>query len=107
MQRRPPRDTTAKNALAKFDAAIAKKYEKQLENFSDEELRKLEELKDLFEFLDDIIPLEDDEDEPPKKGRKRSVIYPSILRVVLILRCYQAFHECSNRNNDDECRDVS
>ncbi|RDX45406.1 hypothetical protein OH76DRAFT_1420865 [Lentinus brumalis] len=69
--RRPPRDTTAKNALAKFDATITKKYEKQLENFSDEELRKLEELKELFEFLDDIIPLEDDEDEAPKKGRKR------------------------------------
>ncbi|KAI0699152.1 nuclear condensing complex subunit [Cerioporus squamosus] len=69
--RRPPRDTTAKNALAKFDAAITKKYEKQLENFSDEELRKLEELKELFEFLDDIIPLEDDDDELPKKGRKR------------------------------------
>ncbi len=77
MQRRPPRDTTAKNALAKFDATITKKYEKQLENFSDEELRKLEELKELFEFLDDIIPLEDDEDEAPKKGRKRLVFDPS------------------------------
>ncbi|KAH9930472.1 nuclear condensing complex subunit [Epithele typhae] len=69
--RRPPRDTTSKNALAKFDASLAKKYEKQLEDFSEDDLRKLEELKDMFEFLDDIIPLDSDEDEPPKKGRKR------------------------------------
>ena len=60
MQRRPPRDTSAKNALAKFDATLNKRYEKQLENFSEDEFRKLEELKELFEFLDDIIPLEDD-----------------------------------------------
>ncbi|KAI0634669.1 nuclear condensing complex subunit [Trametes polyzona] len=69
--RRPPKDTAAKNALAKFDAALSKKYEAQLENFSEDEFRKLEELRDLFEFLDDIIPDFDDEDEPPKKGRKR------------------------------------
>ncbi|OSD02561.1 hypothetical protein PYCCODRAFT_320509 [Trametes coccinea BRFM310] len=69
--RRPPRDTAAKNSLAKFDAALSKKYEKQLENFSEEEFRKLEELRELFEFLDDIIPDEDDEEEAPKKGRKR------------------------------------
>ncbi|KAI0674717.1 nuclear condensing complex subunit [Trametes maxima] len=69
--RRPPRDTTAKNALAKFDAALSKKYEAQLANFSEDEFRQLEELRDLFEFLDDIIPDEDDEDEAPRKGRKR------------------------------------
>lgn len=72
-QRRPPRDTTAKNALAKFETALSKKYERQLENFSEEELRKLEELRDMFEFLDDIIPLEEDEDELPRKGKKRCV----------------------------------
>ncbi|KAI0366103.1 hypothetical protein BV20DRAFT_692146 [Pilatotrama ljubarskyi] len=69
--RRPPRDTAAKNALLKFDAALSKKYERQLENFSENEFRKLQELRELFEFLDDIIPDEDDDEEPPKKGRKR------------------------------------
>ncbi|KAI0777818.1 nuclear condensing complex subunit [Trametes elegans] len=69
--RRPPRDTAAKNALIKFDAALSKKYEKQLENFSEDEFRKLEELRELFDFLDDIIPDVDDDDEPPRKGRKR------------------------------------
>ncbi|KAH9887359.1 nuclear condensing complex subunit, partial [Cubamyces lactineus] len=54
--RRPPRDTAAKNALAKFDAALWKKYERQLENFSE---------------TNDIIPDEDEDEEPPKKGRKR------------------------------------
>lgn len=57
----------------KFDAALSKKYEQQLENFSEEEFRKLEELRELFEFLDDIIPDFDEDDEQPKKGRKRCV----------------------------------
>ncbi|KAI0824958.1 nuclear condensing complex subunit [Trametes gibbosa] len=69
--RRPPRDTAGKNALVKFDAALSKKYERQLENFSEDEYRQLEALRELFEFLDDIIPDFDDEDDAPKKGRKR------------------------------------
>ena len=64
------------DALAKFDALIAKKFEKQLE-LKEEELRKLEELQDLFDFLDDIIPEDDDGvADPPEirtKGRKRHV----------------------------------
>lgn len=53
---------------------ISKKFEKQLEDFNEEEYRKLEELKGLFEFLDEIIPEDDDERvdlDAPKKGRKR------------------------------------
>ncbi|KAF9447221.1 hypothetical protein P691DRAFT_707172 [Macrolepiota fuliginosa MF-IS2] len=72
--RRPFKDTTSRNALSKFDALISKKYEKQLE-LQEEELRKLEELQDLFNFLDDIIPEDDgelvDPPEPKKRGRKR------------------------------------
>ena len=41
---------------------LSKKYEAKLEGFSEEEFRKLVELKDLFEFLDEIIP-DDDVDE--------------------------------------------
>jgi condensin complex subunit 3 len=66
------RDATAKNAFTKFDNAITKKYEKQLENFNEEEYRKLEYLKDMFEFLDDIISEEEEEIVIPK-GRKRWV----------------------------------
>lgn len=73
-QRRPPREAVAKNALAKFDGLISNKYSAQLESFSEEDYRKLEHLKDLFEFLDDIIPEEEPEPEVPppvQKGRKR------------------------------------
>jgi condensin complex subunit 3 len=44
-----------------------------LEDFNEDEYRKLEELKELFEFLDDIIPDDEDEEEAPKKrmARKR------------------------------------
>ncbi|KAG1834854.1 nuclear condensing complex subunit [Suillus variegatus] len=64
---------SAKNALAKFDAAISKRYAEQLESFNEEDYRQLEYLKDLFEFLDDIIPLDDGEevDIPRTRARKR------------------------------------
>ncbi|KAL0960147.1 hypothetical protein HGRIS_011782 [Hohenbuehelia grisea] len=72
--RRPLRDATSKNALAKFDTMISKKFEKQLEGFDEQEYRKYEELKSLFAFLDDIFP-EDDDDEADldaaKKRKKR------------------------------------
>ena len=71
MQRRPIRDSVAKKAFTKFENTISKKYGPQLEDFNEEEFRQLEKLKDLFEFLDEIIPvLSDEEDEAPK-GRKR------------------------------------
>lgn len=72
-QRRPIRDTTAKNAFARFDATVSKRFEFQLGSFNEEEFRELEYLKDLFEFLDDIIPEVDDEETefPERKTRKR------------------------------------
>ena len=43
--------------------------------FNEEEYRQLEKLKDLFAFLDDIVPLDDDDDNEPKRGgRKRYAI---------------------------------
>lgn len=49
---------------------IDKKFEKQLADFDEEEYRQLEYLKDLFEFLDDIAPDSDwDEDDVPVKKR--------------------------------------
>lgn len=78
-KRRPPREAAAKNALAKFDAAVSNKYPSQLESFSEEDYRKLEYLTDLFEFLDDIIPEEEAEPEvppPATKGKKRYVARP-------------------------------
>ncbi|TDL22781.1 ARM repeat-containing protein [Rickenella mellea] len=71
--RRPLRDATSKNAFARFDGSLAKRFAAQLEGFNEEDFRKLEDLKELFEFLDDIIPLDDDDeiDVVPAKGRKR------------------------------------
>ncbi|KAF4614841.1 hypothetical protein D9613_002893 [Agrocybe pediades] len=58
---RPLRDAVSRNAFTKFDNMISKKFEKQLEGFSEEEFRKLEELNDLFDFVDSMISLEEDE----------------------------------------------
>lgn len=71
-QRRPIRDTTAQNAFIKFDDMISKKFAKQLEGFSEEEYRQLENMKDLFEFLDAVEPDSEEEDvKPTKRTRKR------------------------------------
>ena len=59
----------------------------------------------MFEFLDDIIPLEEDDDEPPKKGRKR--YGPAVWICVRLCMCLtvlnQAVHECHDRDDNDQC----
>lgn len=71
----PLRDSVSNNASTKFETSITKKFENQLEFFSEEEFWKLEELNALFMFLDSIIPLEDNGDEVdvPKRSKKRCV----------------------------------
>lgn len=72
------RDTTSRNAFNKFDATVTKRYAELLEGFSEEEYRQFETLKELFEFLDDIIPEDEDEDDPPSKtkaSRKRCAAF--------------------------------
>jgi len=61
--RRPPRDASAQAALVKFDGVLSKRFEKQLEDFNEAEYRQLQSLQELFEFLDDIVPVDEDEDE--------------------------------------------
>ena len=77
----------AKNAVAKFDAALSKKYADKLADFSEEEYRQLAALKDLFEFLDDIVPLDEGEEiEVPKtRSRKRYVLFTGIFRLASML----------------------
>ena len=74
--RRPPRDASALAALVKFDSALSKRYEKQLEAFNESEYRQLQSLQELFSFLDDIMPLDEDEhgdeEEEAPATRKRA-----------------------------------
>ena len=77
-QRRPLRDFICNTAFTRFETAISRKFEKQLQHFTEEEFRKLEELTELFEFLDSIIPLDDEEeglDAPRRSSRKRSFVH--------------------------------
>jgi hypothetical protein len=62
-QRRPIHDTAARNALTRFEASLGKKFATQLENsgVDESELRKLEQLKDLFDFLDEITSASEEE----------------------------------------------
>jgi condensin complex subunit 3 len=74
--RRPPRDASALAALVKFDNALSKRFEKQLEDFNESEYRQLQSLQELFKFLDEIMPLDEDEDgneeEETSTARKRA-----------------------------------
>ncbi|VDC04706.1 unnamed protein product [Peniophora sp. CBMAI 1063] len=72
LARRPIKDSAAMNAIAKFDTKLDDRYgEAQLDGFSEEDARKLEKLEKLFEFLDDLIPLDDEEEDFPIEPRKR------------------------------------
>lgn len=78
-QRRPLRDTTSQNAFSKFEDALSKKFASQLEGFSEEEYRQLENLdahanmKGAFEFVDGFeLDAEEEEDvKPARRARKR------------------------------------
>jgi len=73
-QRRPLRDSVCNNAFTKFETLITKKFKDQLEHFSEDEFRKLEELNELFMFLDSMIPIGDDDDfDVPRRNGKRYV----------------------------------
>ncbi|KZV97200.1 hypothetical protein EXIGLDRAFT_833051 [Exidia glandulosa HHB12029] len=65
--RRPIHDTTAKNALDRFEKSLRKKFADKLEGVSEEDYRKLEHLSKLFEFLDAMPEVEEDEPPAPKK----------------------------------------
>ena len=69
--RRPPRDASAVAALAKFDDALSRRFERQLEDFNEAEYRQLESLQELFGFLDDIMPLDEDEEEVEAPASKK------------------------------------
>lgn len=83
-QRRPLRDSASKTAFAKFESTLVENFGQQLEGFSEAEYRKLEELNELFEFLDSVIPLDEEYDDldVPKKGRKRSVRTMKVLQAL-------------------------
>jgi condensin complex subunit 3 len=72
--RRPPRDASALAALLKFDNALSKRFEKQLEDFGEAEYRQLQSLQELFEFLDEIVPLDEDEDEEDEAPSKKRAV---------------------------------
>jgi len=72
--RRPPRDASALAALVKFDNALSKQFEKQLEDFGEAEYRQLESLQELFEFLDEIVPLDEGEDEDEEAPSKKRAV---------------------------------
>ncbi|KAG8917004.1 hypothetical protein FRC02_003417 [Tulasnella sp. 418] len=61
-KRRPPNDTVARNAVARFDKSLDKKLATQLEGFTQANYLDLKQLQDMFDDADDIINGGDDDD---------------------------------------------
>lgn len=53
-QRRPFKEAVIRNAFARFEKGLDKALGAQLEGFKEEEYLHLEELREKFEWLDDI-----------------------------------------------------
>ena len=64
------KDTATKNALTRFESSLTKKFSAQLENFNEQEFREIQEMKDLFDFLDQVES--DGEEEIPLDPPKRA-----------------------------------
>ncbi|KAF8342823.1 nuclear condensing complex subunit [Cantharellus anzutake] len=75
-RRRFLKDTITRNAVARFETGLAKKFAPLLESFDEAQLRELEALKELFEFLDKLTSDEDVSDEAERaaseSGRRRA-----------------------------------
>lgn len=58
MQKRPLADASSRNALARFDTAIQKKYPEILNGFNEDTFRGVgeerEDVRELFGFIDDV-----------------------------------------------------
>jgi condensin complex subunit 3 len=68
MQNRAFPDATSKNAFDRFAKSLEKQYSDVFNGMSEEDSRQMESLKDLFEFLDEIVP----EEAVNENGRKRA-----------------------------------
>ncbi|KAG8985209.1 hypothetical protein FRB93_006052 [Tulasnella sp. JGI-2019a] len=72
--RRPFKEAVVRNAFARFEKGLDKVLSAQLKGFKEEEYLQLEELREKFEWLDDItsdvsdgdLDLDDDDDEEEK-----------------------------------------
>jgi hypothetical protein len=64
------RDTKAERDFHKFAKEINTKFKGQLEPMTDEEMRKMEELHELFLFVDDITNDQDENTGRVDKGVK-------------------------------------
>jgi hypothetical protein len=53
-QRRPPSDASSRNSLARFENNLLKKYPEQLEQLDEVAAREIVELKEMFEFIDEV-----------------------------------------------------
>ncbi|KAL1667231.1 armadillo-type protein [Schizophyllum commune] len=70
--RHPPPGKGPRDLVEKFDKQLEKRYTSQLEGFSREEARERDEFKALFDFVDDMLASDGEEDlKPSTRGSSR------------------------------------
>ncbi|KAH7096918.1 nuclear condensing complex subunit [Auriculariales sp. MPI-PUGE-AT-0066] len=70
-RRRPIGDSTARTALERFSKSLRKRFAEQLEGVTDEDMRKMDALTKLFEFMDSMPEVEEQEQTQPSQSKKR------------------------------------
>ena len=71
LQYHPP-DGPANTAFKTFEKTLAEKYSRRYENLTEDDLRKKDDLDELFKDLDDLIPEEEDASLFVAPGTRRS-----------------------------------
>ncbi|KIM27971.1 hypothetical protein M408DRAFT_70480 [Serendipita vermifera MAFF 305830] len=61
-------DATSKTSFERFSKSLEKRYADVFSGMSEEDARKMESLKDLFDFLDELVP---EDVNAPVDGRKK------------------------------------
>ncbi|KAH6906768.1 nuclear condensing complex subunit [Coprinopsis sp. MPI-PUGE-AT-0042] len=71
----PPRDYYSNQALTKFETNFTTKYKAEIEALESDDYRQLDDLNELFSFLDSIMPDDeesgDEREGPTTRGKKR------------------------------------
>lgn len=68
LQRRPLKDATSRNAMTRFENSLNKRYSEQVKGLDEEELRQNENLKDLWDMIDEISEDDGEDDTASRAG---------------------------------------
>jgi hypothetical protein len=81
---------------------LSKKFDEQLKDFSEDDYRKLENLQSLFDFLDDVVPEDGDENVSKKKTTRKRLVCALLVVAVSHIDCRRSESVVSRASDQDE-----